>query len=480
MPLAQRLLQRLPRRTVRMRLTMVYGTLFLLSGAALLAITYGLVVNATQNVVFRGQDSIFTIFAPANGPPEQGGQMISGAGSPGSGPALSVAPTPAQEAQMREVLARQQRQHDAELEQLLIQSGMALAGMAILSIVLGWIVAGRVLRPLRTITRTVHDISATNLHERLALGGPHDELKQLGDTFDSLLGRLEASFQSQRQFIANASHELRTPLARQRTLVQVALSDPDATVESLRAAHERVLIANRQQERLIEALLTLARGEAGLDQREPFDLAWVSDHVLLAHDSEATRRGLHLSTTLDPAPTTGDPHLIERLVTNLVDNALRHNTVSTHHPTAPPSSTHHPTAPHSSTHHPTAPPSSTHHPTAPPNGGWVHLATGTSDGQATLSVTNTGPVIDVPDVGRLFQPFQRLGADRTRHDGGLGLGLSIVQAIVTAHGGTLAAVPRPEGGLHVSVTFPVSAAPSPDDEVPDARAAIGQRAGARG
>jgi signal transduction histidine kinase len=387
-----------------MRLTMLYGTFFLLSGAGLLAITYGLVVHATEGVVFNGQD---------------GSVGMIGATSPAPNPSEQVliwpeGLTPEQvQAQADGMRAQALQQHAAELHQFLTQSAIALAVMAVISIALGWIVAGRVLHPLRAITRSAQEISATSLHERLALNGPDDELKELGDTFDRLLGRLEASFRSQRQFVANASHELRTPLARQRTLVQVAMSDPDATIESLRAAHEETLTANQQQERLIEALLTLARSDAGLDRREPLDLAQVTDHVLLARDPEATRRGLHLTTTLNPAPTTGDPHLVERLVTNLVDNALRHNIASGH----------------------------------------VQVTTGTSAGHATLSVTNTGPTIPASEVGRLLQPFQRLGANRTRHDGGLGLGLSIIQAIATAHNAVLAAHPRPGGGMQVTVTF---------------------------
>jgi signal transduction histidine kinase len=403
----------LPRRTVRLRLTMLYGTLFLLSGAALLAVTYGLVVHATGSIIFRGQDgSLGLIGAPGTTPDASpgaspGAGVFSGNGGPLSG-------TDPGGGDRLQVL----RQHGAELHQLLVQSGTALAIMAVVSIALGWIVAGRVLRSLRTITTAVQEISATNLHERLALGGPDDELKELGDTFDGLLGRLEASFRSQRQFVANASHELRTPLARQRTLVQVALADPDATIGSLRAAHERVLATNRQQELLIEALLTLARSDAGLDRREPFDLAQVTDHVLLAREAEAIRRGIGLAMVLDPAPTGGDPRLAERLVTNLVDNALRHNMTA----------------------------------------GRVEVATGTQAGHPVLSVTNTGPLIPATEVGRLLQPFQRLGSNRTRHDEGLGLGLSIVQAIATAHSATLSACPRPDGGLRVTVTFPVRSA----------------------
>jgi signal transduction histidine kinase len=277
-------------------------------------------------------------------------------------------------------------------------------------------VAGRVLRPLRTITATARDISAANLHERLALDGPDDELKELGDTIDDLLARLEQAFEAQRRFVANASHELRTPLARQRTVAQVALDDRDATVESLRAAHERVLVAGAQQERLIDALLTLARGQTGSDKREPLDLADLACRVLVTRRAEAQRRGLDLREALAPASVTGDARLIERLVANLVDNALRHNE----------------------------------------DAGHVDVATGNRSGHAVLSVGNTGPLVPAADVDRLFEPFERLGANRTGHDGGLGLGLSIVQAIANAHGATIDVHPQRKGGLHIDVSFPAA------------------------
>jgi len=300
--------RRLPRRTVRLRLTLLYGGLFLLSGAVLLAVTYVLVVSATDGVIFTGQNGSQGIISGSHtGPgPHGGGQppelQTSGRGSGGLSPGQLLA-------QARRLEAQAAHQHAAELNQLLIQSGLALTGMAVLSIGLGWLVAGRVLRPLRTITTAAREISATSLHERLALGGPDDELKELGDTFDGLLARLEASFSAQRQFVANASHELRTPLARQRVLSQVALADPDATVEALRAAHERVLAAGAEQEQLIEALLTLARGQAGLGAREPFDLAELTGQVLRARRPEAELRDLDLHAALSAAPAAGDPRL---------------------------------------------------------------------------------------------------------------------------------------------------------------------------
>jgi signal transduction histidine kinase len=395
----------IPRRTVRLRLTLVYGALFLVCGAALLAFTYVLVAHATNRVLFYNSGN--GLSGAVVGKPSKSARPGLVSTQVNGTPGASAPPD------IDRLRALAERQHAAELHQLLLQSGIALAVMAVISIGLGWLVAGRVLRPLRTITTAVRDISATNLHQRLALSGPDDELKELGNTFDALLARLDASFQGQRRFVANASHELRTPLARQRTLAQVALDDPRATVESLRAAHERVLAAGTQQERLIEALLTLARTEAGLHRRQPVDLAVVTARVLADLRPEAQLQGLHLDATLEPAPTSGDPRLIERLVTNLADNALRHNI----------------------------------------DEGSVQIRTGVTDGAAVLCVINTGPVVPAPDVDRLFQPFQRIGAERTGHGNGVGLGLSIVQAVADTHDAGIVAAACPDGGLRVEVTF---------------------------
>ena len=379
-----------PRPTVRLRLTLWYGGLFLVSGAALLAVTYGLVVQA-----FAGNPARSALCA-----------------TPQSGPA--VPPSRCHVISPRQAQAIALQGHAALLHELLTRSEVALALTAVLAIALGWIIAGRVLRPLRTITAAAREISAASLGERLALDGPNDELRELGDTFDGLLARLEASFSAQRQFIANASHELRTPLARQRVISQVALADPGASTATLRAAHERVLASGAQQEQLIEALLTLARGQAGLDKQEPFDLAAVARQVLAARRSEADFQNLTLHASLGPAPTAGSPRLAERLAANLVDNALRHNMP----------------------------------------GGRVNVTTTTTNSRAVLSVANTGPLVPANATDRLFRPFQRLGTDRTSRGEGLGLGLSIVQAIAQAHGASITARPQPGGGLLVDVTFP--------------------------
>jgi signal transduction histidine kinase len=299
------------------------------------------------------------------------------------------------------------------LNELLIESGIALGIMAVASVGLGWLMAGRVLSPLRTITATARRVSAHSLHQRIGMTGPDDELKELGDTFDQLLGRLDASFRAQRQFVANASHELRTPLARQRTVLEVALRDRQATDASLRTACERALAAGEQQERLIAALLTLARSERGLDEFEPYDLAAIAADVLAARRDEAQARQLSLVAGIAPAVALGSAGLAERLAANLVDNAIRYN--------------------------------------AP--GGQVEVSTGTRGARSFLAVTNTGPVIPPDQLGRLFQPFQRKDPAR-RSPGGLGLGLPIVSAVAAAHGAELRAVTRAAGGLAIEIVFP--------------------------
>ncbi|MFC5754120.1 sensor histidine kinase [Actinomadura rugatobispora] len=414
---------RLPNRTVRLRLTLLYGALFLVCGTALLAITYVLMDHATADgYIYKGKDNSVNAMVGSPEPP-QGYPPVPEGRQSQSGQLEGVDPNPAAEqpmadARTAELLAK--RQHEEQMHQLIIQSGIALGIMTVISIGLGWIVAGRILHRLRTITAAARDISATNLHERLALDGPRDELKELGDTFDELLARLESSFLTQRQFIANASHELRTPLARQRTVAQVALSDPGATADTLREAHERVLAAGAQQERLIAALLTLARGQAGLSAREPFDLARLTEEVVIIRQEDAEQRGLRIGTRFSPATAVGDPRLAERLIVNLVDNALRHNVPDGH----------------------------------------VRVGTGVRDGRPVLTVVNTGPVVPADAVDRLFRPFERLGAERTRKDG-LGLGMPIVRAVADAHDAGITVEPRPGGGLEITVSFQAPDPPAP-------------------
>jgi signal transduction histidine kinase len=423
--------QHLSYRTVRLRLTLLYGGLFLLSGAALMAIAYALLVNA--GFVFTLQTGSGA--GPVGGRPVQSARAAS---PPPSLPrtthpsaqtlahwhtvaecmrhhgvrgfpdpttsvtspfanapveftdhdgALFAIPSGVQQSlQFRsaavtcgfvdryqgELWAQENRQRTNVRQQLLIESGIALAGMSLLSLGLGWLMAGRVLQPL------------------------------------------EDSYQAQRQFVANASHELRAPLTRLRALSEVALASPQADLASLRRAHERVVASESDLERLIEGLLALTRGQAGLERHERCDLASLASQSILAHGSQLQDLGLEVRQTLEPAPTMGDPRLLERLITNLIDNAIRHN--------------------------------------AP--GGYLEIATGTRDCYPFLSISNTGSTIPAAEIGRLFQPFERLGAARTGHNNGHGLGLSIVQAIANAHQADLSAKPRRDGGLTINISFP--------------------------
>jgi signal transduction histidine kinase len=393
---------RLPAPTIRLRLTLVYGGLFLGSAAALLAITYVLVHHQYTGSFFISSGQQGVVHFQSSGD-------VTAKPLPGVGFTTPIGPD-AVAGSRNVALAAAQGQSDAALHQLFVDSALAFAVMAVLSLWLGWVIAGRALRPIRTITDTARDISASSLHRRLDLQGPDDELKQLGTTVDGLLARLETSFEAQKQFVANASHELRTPLTLERTLLELALSDPNASIDSYRHTCEQLLAVGEQQERLIEALLTLSRSQRGLDSRQPVDLAAITAAAAAAAD----RDGLALDTTIQPAHTTGNPRLVERLVANLLNNAIHHNI----------------------------------------DGGHIQLATDTRDGHAVLTITNTGPKIPASELERIFQPFQRLDPARTNNGHGLGLGLSIVQAIADAHEATITTRAPADGGLHIEVSFP--------------------------
>jgi signal transduction histidine kinase len=376
-----------PRRTIRLRLTVLYGALFLASGAALLGVTYLFVAQSISGPIRTG----------GPGPTTHPG-VRDGSGAIRSATANTV-----------------QAQHSADLHELLIASVAALAIMTVIAVILGWIMAGRVLKPLRTMTVTARRMSENNLHERLALTGPKDEVTRLGDTIDGLLARLEGAFDAQRRFVANASHELRTPLAVSQTMLQVALADPDLTLTALRATCEEVLEAGKEQEELIEALLTLARSQRGLDHREPLDLALAVREVIARHQPAAVLQHITIHRTLAPARIAGDGRLVEQLASNLIRNALAYNT---------------------------------------PNGS-VDVVVEVAGDRAVLKVTNSGPVVPADQVDRLIQPFQRLEVARQGVQDGAGLGLSIVAAISAAHDATLVARSRLEGGLSVTVSFPL-------------------------
>ena len=360
----------LPHRTVRVRLTLLYGGLFLLSGAVLLAITYTLFVNATGFVLT--DDNGWTATVDNNGHLVGISHRVPTSLTSCMPGCAGRLPRAFSDPNLHHLVAQDNSRHGHVLRYLAIESGIVLAAMSVLSLALGWLVAGRVLQPL------------------------------------------EDADHAQRQFVANASHELRAPLTRQRALIEVALASPEADVGSLRRAHERVLASEQDLEQLIDALLALSRGQTGLERREHVDLAALSSQAILAREPEMAALALDVRATVDPAETAGDQRLLERLIANLIDNAIRHNV----------------------------------------HGGCVEITTGTRDRQAFVSIANTGPTVPPAHIERLFQPFQRLDGARTHHDGGHGLGLSIVRAIADAHHAELSARPRPQGGLTIDVSFP--------------------------
>jgi signal transduction histidine kinase len=369
-----------PGGTLRIRLTLLYGGLFLLCGTVLSSATY---------VIFKRAIDV----TQGKGPPVQ---------------------YPVRHIHDPALMKGAQQSATADLHQLLISSAIALAILTVVALLLGWFLAGRMLRPLRTITATARRISAGNLHERLNLSGPKDELRELGDTFDELLGRLERSWDSQRQFVSNVSHELRSPVTRLRLQAEIAATDGDATVQSLQAGYQSVIDAAQQQEELIAALLSLAKGQRGLHHQENFDLSRTARDVVNSLGPQAEQRALRFDVDIKPAVISGDPQLIEQLIRNLLDNAILYNVA----------------------------------------GGGIHLCTLTNEERSVLSVSNDGPNIPPSEVRRLFRPFERLQPGRRHHDNGHGLGLSIVAAIATAHGAAITAQSRSEGGLSIEITFP--------------------------
>ncbi|MCU7722263.1 ATP-binding protein [Actinoplanes sp. KI2] len=367
---------------IRARLTLLYSVLFVLSGAALLTITYLLVSQTKRNLVLRS---------------------FSGQGDP---------PPPALPDLVDRARSEAERQHQATLHALLIYSGVALAIMTVLALLLGWLMAGRILSPLRTMIATIQRISARNVHDRLAATGPRDELKDLSDTVDGLLQRLETALDAHQRFVANAAHELRTPITLEHALIEETLTDRTATLPQYRALVERLLELRRQQAAMLESLLTLAGSERELARHEHVDLSEIADRTVAAYRVGALHAGVRLGTRIDSAWTSGDPALVERLVANLVDNAIAYNVP----------------------------------------GGSIEVTTGVRAGQPVLTVANTGRPIPPDRVADLFEPFQRL--DRTAGRAGHhGLGLSIVRAIATAHDATIDAHPGPSGGLRIEVTF---------------------------
>ncbi len=386
---------RLPAPTVRLRMTALYGLVFLITGAVLLTIGYELVRHNLNGTDYRRELQRLGIVPQ---------------GFFGRPPAFAPGSTGARIADA----IRAQLRSDA-LHRLLVEYVVALGAMTIVSVVAGWLLAGRALRPLRDITATARRVSGENLGERIGLKGPADELKELADTFDGMLARLDGAFGSQRHFVANASHELRTPLAIMRTEIDVSLADPDATVEDLRRMGDAVRETVDRCERLIEGLLMLARSEAAIGREEPADLAALAADCITDLRARAEEARVEVQDELAPAWSRGDPALLERMIANLIDNGIRHNEP----------------------------------------GGWLRVSTRAVAGRVRVIVANGGPRIDPDVAATLTEPFRRL----ERGGGGFGLGLSIVRSVVDAHGGTLDVSARAEGGLVVRIELPAVAAP---------------------
>ncbi|GII81461.1 sensor protein CutS [Sphaerisporangium rufum] len=411
--------ERRPRRvSLRARLTLIYGGLFLAAGVVLLGTTYALF-----NQQLNGSDRKFVAqllpppaaaSAPGASPRPRSTVVYTGDGDILSGPDAS-----------RWLDAQRGRLHDAATTSLLTQGAIALIVVGGAAAAFGWLVAGRVLAPLHRVTETARRIAAApaadrGLHERISLTGPHDEVKDLADTFDTMVERLDRSFDGQRRFVANASHELRTPLTLGRALVELAMHRASAS-EDVKRLGESLLEINVRHERLISGLLLLAGSEREIVGRLPVDLADVVGHVVAQCAAEAAAAGVAVEERAGPAPTAGDALLLERMVHNLVENGIRHNTGT---------------------------------------GGRVLVASRhAGGGRVEVTVSNTGPAVPPYEVPGLFEPFRRLGRDRVIGPGGAGLGLSIVRSVARAHGGDVTARPRAGGGLAVTVTLPAA----PDD-----------------
>ncbi|MFJ9430353.1 sensor histidine kinase [Streptomyces sp. NPDC101490] len=385
------------RPTIRIRLTLLYGGMFLIAGILLLSIIY-----------------LFTAQALTDSVSELPFKVVEGKVQPTtSWCELPVQGTGEQLNDAVSVCLR--HQSDLALEDLLRRSLFALLGLSIIAFAFGYAMAGRVLSPLGRITRTARQVAGSDLSRRIELDGPDDELKELADTFDEMLDRLERAFSAQQRFVANASHELRTPLAINRTLLEVHLSDPGGPVE-LQQLGKTLLATNERSEQLVEGLLLLARSDNQIVERKPVDLAEVAERAVDQVHGEAEGKGVEIRGVRAPAVVQGNGVLLERIALNLLQNAVRYNVAE---------------------------------------GGWVEVRTETGPGQAVLVVSNTGPVVPAYEIDNLFEPFRRLRQERTGSDKGVGLGLSIARSVARAHGGRIIAEPREGGGLVMRVTLPI-------------------------
>ncbi|MET9355391.1 HAMP domain-containing sensor histidine kinase [Streptomyces sp. NPDC006617] len=387
------------RPTIRIRLTLLYGGMFLIAGILLLSIIYLLAAQAVRT----GNEPLYKIVDFTD-------LKVSSSTCPvvdNGGLSLSDF-----NAAISDCMDHQRK---VALDNLLSRSLLALLGLAVIAFAFGYAMAGRVLSPLGRITRTARAVAGSDLSRRIELDGPDDELKELADTFDDMLERLQRAFTAQQRFVGNASHELRTPLAINRTLLEVHLSDPGAPVE-LQQLGKTLLATNERSELLVEGLLLLARSDNQIVERKPVDLAEVAGQAVDQVHAEAESKGVEIRGTRDAAVVQGNGVLLERIALNLVQNAVRYNVAEQ---------------------------------------GWTEVATGVENGQAVLVVTNTGPVVPAYEVDNLFEPFRRLRTERTGSDKGVGLGLSIARSVARAHGGHISAQPREGGGLVMRVTLPV-------------------------
>ncbi|MYS25224.1 Signal transduction histidine kinase [Streptomyces sp. DvalAA-14] len=385
------------RPTIRIRLTVLYGGMFLIAGVVLLWIIYLLAAQAIN------QGSVFPF------------KLLSANIESTNCSALPAGQSITSEQFSQALNTCMSHQRDMALNTLLKRSLIALIGLAVLAFAFGYLMAGRVLAPLGRITRTARSVVGSDLKRRIELDGPDDELKELADTFDGMLDRLERSFDAQRRFVANASHELRTPLAINRTLLEVQLSDP-AVSPDLQQLGKTLLATNERSEQLVEGLLLLARSENEIIDRKPVDLAEVASRALDQTRGEAQSKGVELRGELEAGVVQGNGVLLERIALNLVQNAVRYNV---------------------------------------PEDGWVQVSTVAQNGQALLVVANTGPVVPAYEIDNIFEPFRRLRTERTGSDKGVGLGLSIARSVARAHGGVIAAEPREGGGLVMRVAIPL-------------------------
>ncbi len=409
------------RPSIRTRLALVYGGVFFCMGVGLIAVSYAIVDHSLSPAGTGGTVARFVTIpgGPLAGLPGalSAPRMISPDGQPIDVPAQGVAVTVRGSTQLKTGL--EQLITDVRLQtlhSLLLTWAAVIAVLAVAAGILGWLLAARMLKPLRDITATARRLSVENLHERIEFDGPRDELKELADTFDGMLCRLEAAFGSQRRFVANASHELRTPLAIMRAQVDVALDDSQVTRAELLATSRVVRDAVVRCERLLDGLLVLARSDRGLDATERVELSESVTRAIEQISPRARQRGIELRTALTPAAVDGDQSLLDRLVANLLENAVEYNQ----------------------------------------SAGWVEVSTSNGGDRARLRVTNTGPPIPAEQVPSLFEPFRRLTRDRTASGRGAGLGLSIVRSVARAHGGDARARAQRAGGLTVEVLLPAS------------------------